>query len=92
MWPIHLTNVSAGNRHRRFNTPMFRRFRPATTSPRRNRFWRSGLQDGKRPAKFLHWGLIPSWADDPAIGNRMINARADGVASKPSFRSAFKKS
>ena len=50
------------------------------------------LRDGKRQASFLHWGLIPSWANDPAIGNRMINARADGVAIKPSFRSAFKKS
>jgi len=49
------------------------------------------LKDGKRHLSFLHWGLIPSWADDPAIGNRMINARADGVADKPSFRSAFKK-
>ena len=38
----------------------------------------------------LHWGLIPSWAKDAAIGNRMINARADGVASKPSYRAAFK--
>ena len=48
-------------------------------------------KDGKRHLIFLHWGLIPSWADDPSIGNRMINARADGVADKPSFRSAFKK-
>jgi len=39
----------------------------------------------------FHWGLIPSWADDPAIGNRMINARAETVAQKPSFRSAFDK-
>jgi putative SOS response-associated peptidase YedK len=39
----------------------------------------------------FRWGLIPSWADDPAIGNRMINARAETVASKPSFRSAFDK-
>ena len=49
-------------------------------------------QDGNRQASFLHWGLIPSRADDPSIGNRMINARADTVAVKPSFRSAFKKS
>jgi putative SOS response-associated peptidase YedK len=50
------------------------------------------LQNGKRRASFHHWGLIPSWAEDPKIGYRMINARADGVAAKPSFRSAFKKS
>lgn len=39
----------------------------------------------------LRWGLVPSWADDLAIGNRMINARSEGIADKPSFRSAFKK-
>ncbi|MBX3436908.1 MAG: SOS response-associated peptidase [Planctomycetaceae bacterium] len=37
------------------------------------------------------WGLIPSWADDPKIGNRMINARADTAAAKPAFRAAFKR-
>jgi len=36
------------------------------------------------------WGLVPSWAKDPAIGNKMINARAETVMTKPSFRSAFK--
>lgn len=36
------------------------------------------------------WGLIPSWAKELAIGNKMINARAETVAEKPSFRSAFK--
>ena len=38
----------------------------------------------------VRWGLIPAWAKDPAIGNRMINARAEGVADKPAFRSAFR--
>ncbi len=47
-------------------------------------------EGGKRKLEMLHWGLIPSWADDPAIGNRMINARAETVATKPSYRSAFK--
>jgi putative SOS response-associated peptidase YedK len=37
----------------------------------------------------LRWGLIPSWAKDAAIGNRMINARAETVAEKPSFRRAL---
>src|SRR5262249_9684518 len=36
------------------------------------------------------WGLVPSWADDPAIGYRMINARSETVAEKPAFRSAFR--
>ena len=39
---------------------------------------------------FLRWGLIPSWATDPAIGNRLLNARCETVAEKPSFRSAFR--
>ena len=39
----------------------------------------------------LHWGLVPFWANDTTIGNRMINARSETVATKPSFRTAFKK-
>jgi len=39
----------------------------------------------------FHWGLVPFWAKDTSIGNRMINARAESVAEKPSFRNAFKK-
>jgi putative SOS response-associated peptidase YedK len=37
------------------------------------------------------WGLIPSWAKDPAIGDRMINARAESLAEKPSFRNAYRR-
>ncbi len=36
------------------------------------------------------WGFLPSWAKDPAIGNKMINARSETVAEKPAFRKAFK--
>src|SRR5208282_6903558 len=43
-----------------------------------------------RELAFLHWGLIPSWADDPAIGDHLANARAETVATKPSFRRAFR--
>jgi putative SOS response-associated peptidase YedK len=46
--------------------------------------------DGTNKADYFTWGLIPSWAKDPAIGNRMINARAETLAEKPSFRSAYK--
>jgi len=39
----------------------------------------------------LRWGLVPSWATDLKIGSRLINARAETVASKPAFRAAFAK-
>ena len=44
----------------------------------------------KNEAALLHWGLIPAWAKDKNIGYKMINARAESAAEKPSFRSAFK--
>lgn len=47
--------------------------------------------DGHRDLSLLKWGLIPSWAREAKVGNSLINARAEGVAEKPSFRSAFKK-
>jgi len=47
--------------------------------------------DGTKPAIVaLRWGLVPSWADDPKIGNRLINARAETVTEKPSFRDSFR--
>ncbi len=48
-------------------------------------------ETGEREAAPLKWGLIPHWAKDPTIGNRMINARGETVADKPSFREAFKR-
>ena len=45
--------------------------------------------DGQRSMQPMRWGLIPAWAKDPAIGNRMINARAETLAEKPSFREAL---
>jgi len=45
----------------------------------------------RRIASFMRWGLVPSWADDPSIGNRLINARAETAASKPSFRTAWRR-
>jgi len=47
-------------------------------------------QQPERQFRALRWGLIPSWAKDPGIGSRMINARAETVAEKPSFRSALR--
>jgi putative SOS response-associated peptidase YedK len=47
--------------------------------------------DGLNKLDFFVWGLIPSWAKDPTIGSRMINARAETLAEKPSFRNAFRR-
>ena len=46
---------------------------------------------GQREWTHFHWGLIPSWAKEPNMGARMINARSETVAEKPAFRAAFKR-
>src|SRR5512140_2336044 len=46
--------------------------------------------DGSNAADYFIWGLIPSWAKDPKIGNALINARAESLPEKPAFRSAYK--
>jgi putative SOS response-associated peptidase YedK len=46
--------------------------------------------DDQHTADFFVWGLIPMWAKDPAIGNRMINARGETLEEKPAFRSSLK--
>ncbi len=46
---------------------------------------------GENKVSMFKWGLIPAWAKDPAIGDRMINARAESLADKPSFRNAYKR-
>lgn len=47
--------------------------------------------DGARYLTRMRWGLIPSWAKDPTIGNRMINSRAETVATRRAFRTALRK-
>lgn len=47
--------------------------------------------NGQRRLDLMFWGLVPSWAESPAIGSRLINARSETVAVKPSFRSAFRR-
>jgi putative SOS response-associated peptidase YedK len=46
-----------------------------------------------KPDEFAHfkWGLVPSWAKDPSVGYKMINARAETIADKPAFRNALKR-
>jgi putative SOS response-associated peptidase YedK len=53
---------------------------------------RAASSDAPSPAREavkLRWGLVPSWAEDPTIGNSLINARAETLATKPAFRKAF---
>jgi putative SOS response-associated peptidase YedK len=45
--------------------------------------------EGQRRLKMLRWGLVPSWADDEAVGAKLINARAESLAEKPSFCQAL---
>ena len=46
--------------------------------------------EGGRTLAMLRWGLIPGWARDPTLGHKLINARSETAAEKPSFRSAFR--
>lgn len=48
-------------------------------------------RDDHRAVTAYRWGLIPHWADDPRIGNRMFNARAETLATSPAFRDAFRR-
>ena len=48
-------------------------------------------ENGQRRLDLMFWGLVPSWAESPAIGSRLINARSETAAEKPSFRSAFRR-
>ena len=50
---------------------------------------RTNLEIRQRECKELKWGLVPSWAKDVSIGNKLINARGETVAEKPAFRKAF---
>ncbi len=49
------------------------------------------VNDGTRRGEMMRWGLVPSWAKDIKIGNRMINAVSETAATKPAFRSAFRR-
>src|SRR5204863_9316325 len=48
-------------------------------------------REGKRGARVHRWGLIPHWAKDPAIGNKLANARGESLLERPAFRDAFRR-
>ena len=79
----------------RINARFIARSTPSTQPARYNiaptqEVWALVHTDGPKIVA-LRWGLIPSWAKDKANGNRMINARSEGIAEKPSFRRALRK-
>jgi putative SOS response-associated peptidase YedK len=67
-------------------TPLLPRYNIAPTQP-----VAVVPNNGRRELDFFTWGLIPSWAKDPKIGSRMINARSETLTEKPSFRAAYKR-
>jgi putative SOS response-associated peptidase YedK len=72
--------------------PLAQRFNVAPTQPIYAVASRRGRDGETRPQRQLgsfRWGLIPSWAKDVRVGARMINARAEGIATKPAFRAAL---
>ena len=65
---------------------------PLELFPMRNAAVVRPQQDGPgREGVVMRWGLVPSWAEDPKVGRRMTNAKCETVATKPSFRTAYKK-
>lgn len=74
-----------------FNVPVHERIRKRfNIAPTQEAPVVRAAEHGGREVAMLRWGLVPSWAKDLAIGNRMINARSETAAEKPSFRSAFR--
>jgi len=63
--------------------------RPAASSGSPDTPVEAGRHDPRRQLRVVRWGLVPSWAKDPSIGSKLINARMETVAEKPSYRRAF---
>lgn len=49
------------------------------------------VREGAAQGALLRWGFVPPWADDPSVGFKMVNARAETVAEKPAYRDAFRR-
>jgi putative SOS response-associated peptidase YedK len=70
--------------------PLTPRFNIAPTQPVAVVRLAPEAAEPERELAWLRWGLIPGWAKDPAMGSRLINARAETVAQKPAYRAAFR--
>lgn len=66
-------------------------FRPSWNVSPTNQVLGVRERDGRRELERFRWGLVPSWAKDPSMATRTFNARAETVATKPSFRAAFRR-
>ncbi len=74
------------------DVPLFKpRYNIAPSQPVPAVRLKPGEKQSQREMVLMRWGLIPSWAKDAAIGNRMINARAESLAEKPAFRAALRR-
>ena len=80
--PVALAEADRGALHPSFNVAPTQQV-ATVLSPRAD----EGSEPGPARLRAMRWGLVPSWATDPKIGNRMINARVETVAEKPAFRS-----
>lgn len=72
--------------------PVLPGFKPRYNIAPSQEQWTILLDGSDNPeARLIKWGLVPSWADDPVVGQRMVNARSDSVATKPSYEESFRK-
>lgn len=74
----------------RYSPELAREYRPSWNVPPTRTVVGVVAGGGGRELRSFRWGLVPSWAKDPAIASRTFNARAETLATKPSFRSAFR--
>lgn len=71
--------------------PMLPGFKPSYNIAPSQDQWTILMGPSAKPTpRLLRWGLVPSWADDLSVGARLINARSDAVAIKPSFKESFR--
>jgi putative SOS response-associated peptidase YedK len=81
--------ITPGDLEKTFGFPVPAAYRPSYNIAPTQEVLALSESRGERAMRLYRWGLIPYWAKEPSIGNRMINARAETVPAKPGFREAF---